>query len=384
MAENNTSKAIETSKTIEVSDLAMRFRKETIELKAAEDTIVLHQEVSDNKVSEEGEWDFCLIGKIITEGKMGHAAVERNIVFTWNFIPPEEIKIIDVDTNIMIFKLKNKDVVDQVIVEGPWNTDGYLCILFDYFQGLVHQNLDWTKQEYWIQLKYLQPEHMNVRSVEDMWKLLGEVLAIEPSNAIPIDGKPVKVCVNIELTTPLRRGVFVITAAGVTKWVKFYYEKQPHKLCKECFLINHCNDACKDAAEYVKVVHAKQLPFGGVGKLKTKPQVRSTASITPKPMTRRFAKDPPFVPPKDGIQIKVQEVLEAEDVHERLGKRQRFVEIEDGNIGQLTGKESTDNNEGKMVKQITTRIPHKDKQSGTTAGENEVTVMEVDAGTQKP
>ncbi|KAI3853850.1 hypothetical protein MKX03_001178, partial [Papaver bracteatum] len=200
------------------------------------------------------------------------------------------------------------DVVDRVIAEGPWNIDGYLCILFDYYQGLVHQNLNWTKQAYWIQLKYLQPEHMNMRSVEDMGKLLGEVLAIEPSNAIPVDGTPVKLCVNIELTTPLRRGVLAITAAGVTKWVKFYYEKQPHKLCKECFMINHCKDACKDATIYVKEIHDKPLPFGGVGKLMTKQPVRSTASTTPKPMNRRLAKTAPFVPPKDGIKIKIQDI----------------------------------------------------------------------------
>lgn len=46
---------------------------------------------------------------------------------------------------------------------------------------------------------------MNVKSVEDMGKFLGEVLAIEPKNAIPEEGVPVKVCVRIELTTPPKK-----------------------------------------------------------------------------------------------------------------------------------------------------------------------------------
>lgn len=79
---------------------------------------------------------------------MGYGGVEQNIQFTWNFIPLEEVKIIEVDTNIMIFNLKSKEVVDKLIDEGPWNIDGYLCILYDYFHGMVHQNLDWTKQVY--------------------------------------------------------------------------------------------------------------------------------------------------------------------------------------------------------------------------------------------
>ncbi|KAI3933709.1 hypothetical protein MKW92_052575, partial [Papaver armeniacum] len=363
MAENTSLGNTQTTTNTEMLDLASKFRKATLELNAEENMIVLNDKEPDNENSDDRQWDFCLIGKIIIEGRMGYGTVEKNLPFTWNFIPQEEIKIIEVDTNVMIFKLKNKEVVDEIIAKGPWNIDGYLCILFDYFSGLIHQQLDWTKQVYWIQLQKLQPEHMNVKAVEEMGKLLGEVLAIEPPNAIPVDGVPVKVCVNIELTTPLRRGVLAITAAGVTKWVRFYYEKQPKKLCKECFIINHCKGVCEAAADYVKAIHAKPYPFGGTGILKKCTPISARTTIRPQPISRKPAKSTPFVPPQDGLTVRILTDSDNENVQARLGKRQRSNE--------LNYADEVNNTEDPADEQTTDRITLKDKHSGDTARENE-------------
>lgn len=159
MDPNQVTSNISQTQNTEVSDLASKFRKATLELKLAEEIVILNQNViAANEVVGDREWDFCLIGKIIIEGKMNYGTIEKNIQFTWPFIPREEVKIIEVDTNVMIPKFMNQDLVDKIIEEGPWNIDGKLCILFDYFQGFIYLNLDWTKQVYWIQLKCLQPE----------------------------------------------------------------------------------------------------------------------------------------------------------------------------------------------------------------------------------
>ncbi|XP_026406569.1 uncharacterized protein LOC113301953 [Papaver somniferum] len=289
------------------------------------------------------------------------------------FIPAEELKVIEIDLNVLIFKLKNQDAVDKVIEEGPWNIDGKLCILYDYFLGLIHQDLDWSKQVYWIQLKFLQPEHMNVKSVEEMGKLLGEVLAIEPKKFIPEDGVTVKVCVRIDLKTPLRRGVLVITAAGSTKWVRFFYEKQPSKIFRECFMINHCNGVCKDVADYIKAAHEKSLPFGGVGVIKKSMTVRSSTSNTPKPSVRRSAKVAPFVPPVDGKIMVAQIIAEVEDEGGRLGKRQRFVKEGEGQS----------NNDVNSDELATARITQMGKQSGSTTWELQEYAMVCDVSQSK-
>ncbi|XP_026434565.1 uncharacterized protein LOC113332106 [Papaver somniferum] len=278
---------------------------------------------------------------------MSYDVVENTIQFTWNFIPPEDVKIIEVDTNVMIFKLKNKTVVDKVIDEGSRNIDGYLVILFDYLYGLSHQELDWTQQAYWIQLKYIQPEYMTVKVVEEMGKLLGEVLAIEPKNAIPVGGVPVKVWVKIDLLKPLRRGALAITAAGVTKWVKFYYEKQPRKLCPKCNIINHCEGACKAAIEYVEALHKHPLPFGGVGRLKKSLTARTSASSTPNQNSRMNGRNITFTP-QDGVSVKISSVTDSNEVQARLGKRKRFIENKQVSEDADQGEGNENNTEGDL------------------------------------
>lgn len=57
----------------------------------------------------------------------------------------------------------------------------------------------------------LLPEHMNVESVRKMGSLMGEVIAIDPPNAILNARDPVKVRVIIDINNPMRRGSLAIT-----------------------------------------------------------------------------------------------------------------------------------------------------------------------------
>lgn len=72
---------------------------------------------------------------------------------------------------------------------------------------------------------------MNQNRVKEMGEVMGEVTAIEPESSLPEPGEVFKVYVKINLASQLRRGVLSITVAGSTRWVCYFYEKQPHKIC---------------------------------------------------------------------------------------------------------------------------------------------------------
>ncbi|KAI3913806.1 hypothetical protein MKW92_018086, partial [Papaver armeniacum] len=74
-----------------VTDLAEKFQSATLELGNASEAIVHHYE-SEGEDSEENQWDNCLIGKVIIEGKMSDKTVERQIQFVWNFLQADEVK----------------------------------------------------------------------------------------------------------------------------------------------------------------------------------------------------------------------------------------------------------------------------------------------------
>lgn len=41
-------------------------------------------------------------------------------------------------------------------------------------------------------------------------------------------------------------------AAGVSQWVGFFYRKQPHKICHECFTLDHTKQDCARRANRVR------------------------------------------------------------------------------------------------------------------------------------
>ncbi|RZC50484.1 hypothetical protein C5167_018905 [Papaver somniferum] len=37
-------------------------------------------------------------------------------------------------------------------------------------------------------------------------------------------------------------------------WSRYHFEKQPHKICKKCFVVDHDDSACEAIAKNLKVV----------------------------------------------------------------------------------------------------------------------------------
>lgn len=102
---------------------------------------------------------------------------------------------------------------------------------------------------------------MNQKTVAEMGNIMGDVIAIEPPTGLPATGEVFKVCVNISLTTPLRRGVLAITVAKTTRCIRYFYEKQPHKIYRDCFILEHSKIKCEDMASHMEALHKKPIPF---------------------------------------------------------------------------------------------------------------------------
>lgn len=43
----------------------------------------------------------------------------------------------------------------------------------------------------------------------------------------------------IDVITPLINGIYAANAAGITRWVGYFYEKQPYRLCQACKVADH-------------------------------------------------------------------------------------------------------------------------------------------------
>ncbi|XP_026459304.1 uncharacterized protein LOC113359963 [Papaver somniferum] len=153
---------------------------------------------------------------------------------------------------------------------------------------------------------------MNVTSMTKTAQVMGEVIAIEPEDAIPIGSDPVRVCVNVDMSMPMRRGVKCSTNAGVTKWQQYFFERQPKGICTEYYIINHSKEACKAAANFLKKAHEKPYFFGKMNSIR-----KIINDVTP--ITETSSTKAPTVK-KNLIGIIIEE-------ESRLGKRHRVGEI---------------------------------------------------------
>ncbi|XP_026410606.1 uncharacterized protein LOC113305823 [Papaver somniferum] len=208
---------------------------------------------------------------------------------------------------------------------------------------------------------------MNVKEITKIGKILGEVLAIVPEDGVPAEGEHVKACVQVDINFPLRRGVMAKTNAGSTRWINFFYEKQPHKICPNCYILNHNKDVCKAAADYLTKAHAKPHYFGelNIGATKQTVIARDGEQI-PAVIQKKNTKGKVFVSPKDGYVIGSTYITRGDNeddfLEERLGKRQRS---ENPDIHVFEHENVAD----KLVKSQTTNIiTARELQTGSTVG----------------
>ncbi|XP_026440651.1 uncharacterized protein LOC113339624 [Papaver somniferum] len=273
-----------------ITDFAAKFMQVALDLGDVQE-VVYHQAEDSEEKEDNGE-EFSLVGKKFIEGKMGLTTVEKFLGSIWDFISSGDAKVFELDNNIMEFRFKDEDTRKKVFDSRPWSINGYLINFRYYNSEVIYQEMDWSKQCFWIQIKKIFPEHMNVKAITKIGKLMGSVMAIEPEDGVPVGGDPVK----------------------------------PHKICPKCYIINHTKGACKAAADYLVKTHAKPHFFGEVRKGKGKQIVIArNGDHVPIVSKKEANKGITFVPPKDGYVVSsASENAEGYNIEgERLGKRQR-------------------------------------------------------------
>lgn len=74
-----------------------------------------------------------------------------------------------------------------------------------------------------------------------------------PENCRHGYGSMITARVKIYLKKPLHRGDWRNTTAGGVTWVRYLWERQPHSLCPNCFVIDHDEEECANVAEDLKI-----------------------------------------------------------------------------------------------------------------------------------
>lgn len=139
----------------------------------------------------------------------------------------------------------------------PWAIDGFPVVLHDWDSSISIEDISFSVQPFWIQIKELPLEFLIPEIIKDMGSSMGEVVEIDPTDGNPPRGSTVRALVNISVMEPLRRGILLISVVWTRKWIKFFYKSQPKKLWKCCYVIDHKDDVCEKIAEEIQVNASK-------------------------------------------------------------------------------------------------------------------------------
>ncbi|XP_026416959.1 uncharacterized protein LOC113312422 [Papaver somniferum] len=109
--------------------------------------------------------------------------------------------------------------------------------------------LDFSVSLFWLEYKYLLPEFTYADVLRLFGSIVGEVRVVGPDGINPPTSSRYRTLVLIDVTTLLIEGIYVANAAGVTRWVGFFYEKQPYRLCPNCKVPDHEANPCADVTQ---------------------------------------------------------------------------------------------------------------------------------------
>ncbi|XP_026417395.1 uncharacterized protein LOC113312877 [Papaver somniferum] len=167
---------------------------------------------------------------------------ERAAKFIW---PPLRrhnqwfVQVRGLEPNIFVIKFKISEDKDAILFGGAWNLDGHLIVLKDWNPTMDYHLLDFSVSPFWLEYKYLLPEFTYADILRMFGNIVGEVRVIEPDGVNPPTSSKYRALVLINVNTPLITGITTTNAAGVTRWIGFFYEKQPYCLRPECKVPNH-------------------------------------------------------------------------------------------------------------------------------------------------
>ncbi|RZC70786.1 hypothetical protein C5167_033920 [Papaver somniferum] len=163
--------------------------------------------------------------------------------------------------NLFTVKFETREEWKWVLSEAPWSLNGFLWIIKPW--NPTQNYRDMSKQQFWVVFKDLPQEFMNVFVANEMGKIVGNVLELDPEDAKPLENNDVASLIEIEISKPLYRGVLRQNDVDCTQWITFFYQKQPHRLCPSCFIIDHDRDECKNKAKDVRDFSQKIIRFLG-------------------------------------------------------------------------------------------------------------------------
>lgn len=150
---------------------------------------------------------------------------------------------------------------DKIFSACPWAVQGYIVILRNWSPSLNINEIPFCHSPFWIQVHNIPPNRMNKMNAEKMGSLVGSFLQYDMDG----QGNPIRsflrLRAQVDITKPLRTGVFIKREDESSLWLAFKYERLSD-LCYRCGRLGHTQNSCRSSQRSSDGATDPRLAFG--------------------------------------------------------------------------------------------------------------------------
>ncbi|KAI9127487.1 hypothetical protein K1719_002046 [Acacia pycnantha] len=185
-------------------------------------------------------WMNSLIIKVLGLSVPRHVLFDR-VRRMWK--PQQPLKVVPLNNGYFIVSFSNKEDRDYAFSEGPWMIDDHYLLVQRWRPNFNPWRADCQRKiAVWIRIPDLPMEFCTVESLGLIGNMIGKIVKIDRSTSIYEKGGFARICVEIDLQTPL------LPAFKVFGEVKQLVYEGLHLVCFGCGKYGHERMVCPDRA----------------------------------------------------------------------------------------------------------------------------------------
>ncbi|KAJ0974944.1 hypothetical protein J5N97_016909 [Dioscorea zingiberensis] len=181
-----------------------------------------------------------LFGKVL--GRAPNLEVAREILSKlWGSYG--DFSIADMPNGFFVIRCSSESMAEDLLVDGPWSINGSIFHLLRWKEHFEPMYEKLSTATVWVQLNNMPVEYWETEHLEALVNYFGRLIKVDPTRYEMGRAKFVRVCIEIDLQKPLKKGVWVSTPKSKS-FVSILYERLP-VFCYRCGIVGHGVDACQ-------------------------------------------------------------------------------------------------------------------------------------------
>ncbi|XP_042942840.1 uncharacterized protein LOC122277023 [Carya illinoinensis] len=183
---------------------------------------------------------YCLLAMIVSEKFINKEAFKVTMTKIWKC--DSWVQFTEVGSNKFLIEFNLEEDMKRVIAGRPWSFDRWLICLQPFDSSKSIGETTFTKEEFWVQVFNMPFGCMTREIGMQVGNNVGKVVKVHVDQRGIGWGKFLRIRVEIDITKPLLRGIF-ISVEGKQTWIQLRYERLP-SFCFNCGTIKHTTQGC--------------------------------------------------------------------------------------------------------------------------------------------